>query len=153
MESTRAKDAISRAAFGLVVLLFVFGPLPTGLDSRREGASLSGPCLFPREVESVSGATISVLCLDEKDSIRSDSPVVLQGPARLLYGLRFDLNQVSAKALEALPGIGPTRAAAIVQWREARPFQSVSELRAVPGIGPVTVERLSPYLSVHEDDV
>jgi competence protein ComEA len=46
-------------------------------------------------------------------------------------------------ALEALPGIGPSIAQAIVEWREANgPFASVDELEDVPGIGPATLAEI-----------
>ena len=61
------------------------------------------------------------------------------GAARLLWGLPLDLNRENARALEALPGIGPTRAQAIVA---ARPFCRPADLARVPGIGPVTLRVL-----------
>ena len=55
----------------------------------------------------------------------------------------LDINSASAAALEALPGIGPVRAAAIVRYREEHgPFPSVEALITVPGIGPATVANL-----------
>ncbi|MSQ33763.1 MAG: ComEA family DNA-binding protein [Dehalococcoidia bacterium] len=54
-----------------------------------------------------------------------------------------DINSASTAALEALPGIGRVRAAAIVRYREEHgPFPSVEALSAVPGIGPATVASL-----------
>ncbi len=54
-----------------------------------------------------------------------------------------DLNRASAKELEALPGIGPARASAILRWRgEHGSFATVDDLLEVPGIGPATLERL-----------
>jgi competence protein ComEA len=54
-----------------------------------------------------------------------------------------DLNRASLKELEALPGIGPARASAIVRWRgEHGSFRTVDDLLDVPGIGPATLERL-----------
>ena len=48
----------------------------------------------------------------------------------------LDLNTATAAQLEALPGIGPSLAAAIVAEREKRGgFRSVGELRDVRGIG------------------
>ena len=54
-----------------------------------------------------------------------------------------DLNSRTAAELEALPGIGPAKAAAIVRWREEHgPFTSLEALQEVPGIGPGTVAML-----------
>ena len=60
------------------------------------------------------------------------------GAAGLLCGRLLDLNAASPEALEALPGVGPARARALV---EARPFASLAEVERVPGIGPVTSVR------------
>lgn len=54
-----------------------------------------------------------------------------------------DINTADAAALEALPGIGPSIAQAIVEWRAANgPFASVDELEDVPGIGPATLAEI-----------
>ncbi len=55
----------------------------------------------------------------------------------------LNLNSASLSELDALPGIGPARAAAILQEREARgPFSSVEALSRVPGLGPSAIARL-----------
>jgi competence protein ComEA len=47
-----------------------------------------------------------------------------------------DLNSATAEQLDALPGIGPSTAAKIVEYRQAHgAFHSLAELDAVPGIG------------------
>ena len=54
-----------------------------------------------------------------------------------------NLNTASLSDLDALPGIGPARAAAILQEREARgPFASVDDLARVSGLGPAAIARL-----------
>jgi competence protein ComEA len=54
-----------------------------------------------------------------------------------------DINTADATALEALPGVGPSIAQAIVEWREANgQFASVDELEDVPGIGPATLAEI-----------
>jgi competence protein ComEA len=60
-----------------------------------------------------------------------------------------NLNTATLSELDALPGIGPARAAAILQEREARgPFASVEELSRVPGLGPAAIARLRDRVAV-----
>jgi competence ComEA-like helix-hairpin-helix protein len=55
----------------------------------------------------------------------------------------INLNSASLSELDRLPGIGPARAAAILQEREARgPFASVEALSRVPGLSPAAIARL-----------
>jgi competence ComEA-like helix-hairpin-helix protein len=62
---------------------------------------------------------------------------------------RLNLNSASASELDALPGIGPARAAAILQEREERGrFGSVEELSRVPGLGPSAIARLRDRVTV-----
>lgn len=60
-----------------------------------------------------------------------------------------DLNSADAAALEGVKGIGPARAAAIVQYRDKHgPFASVDDLVKVPGIGDKSIVQLRDQLSV-----
>jgi len=59
----------------------------------------------------------------------------------------LDLNRATAEQLEALPGIGAVKAAAILAVRDSRGgFESMEELEAVRGIGPALVEKLRPLV-------
>jgi competence ComEA-like helix-hairpin-helix protein len=59
------------------------------------------------------------------------------------------LNRATAKELEALPGIGPLRAEAIVRDRERNgAFASVDALTRIPGIKPALVARVRQRLQV-----
>jgi competence protein ComEA len=54
-----------------------------------------------------------------------------------------NLNSATADELDALPGVGPATAAAIIAHREQHgPFGSVDDLADVRGIGPAKVEAL-----------
>ncbi len=60
-----------------------------------------------------------------------------------------DINRAGERELETLPGIGPAKAAAIVEFRETYgPFLSVEDLEMVSGIGPSTMESLAGLVTV-----
>ena len=62
---------------------------------------------------------------------------------------KVDINTANAKLLETLPGIGETRAQAIIQHREEHgPFRRVDDIVAVPGIGATTLEGLRDLVEV-----
>ncbi|MFH7326204.1 ComEA family DNA-binding protein [Desulfurivibrio sp. C05AmB] len=61
----------------------------------------------------------------------------------------LNINTASQEELQALTGIGPSKAAAIIESREsAGPFASIEDLARVPGIGARTVENLSDRITV-----
>ena len=63
----------------------------------------------------------------------------------------INVNTATATELEALPGIGPSKATAIVEYREANgPYSSLGELDAVPGIGPATLENMKSEVEFGE---
>ena len=78
--------------------------------------------------------------------------VILLGLTLLFSTLAWagvDINSADASALESLPGIGPSKAAAIVQYRtDHGPFKSVDELDNVPGIGSATLAALRDQVTV-----
>lgn len=60
-----------------------------------------------------------------------------------------DLNTATAEQLDALPGVGPVTAAAIIAWRQANGrFTSVDQLADVDGIGPARLEKLRSLVRV-----
>lgn len=61
----------------------------------------------------------------------------------------LDLNTATVTELDALPGVGPSKAAAIVQYREQHGrFAAVDDLAQVRGFGPAVVSRLRGQLAV-----
>jgi competence protein ComEA len=60
-----------------------------------------------------------------------------------------DLNSATVEQLDALPGVGPITATAIVAWRQAHgKFTSVDQLADVDGIGPARLDKLRALVRV-----
>ena len=58
-----------------------------------------------------------------------------------------NVNSAGVSELETLPGIGPSKAGAILDYRAKNgPFESLAQLDAVPGIGPATLENIRPHV-------
>ena len=75
--------------------------------------------------------------------------LVLGAPAHAACSV--ELNSASSAQLETLPGIGPAKAAAILDYRTtAGPFTTVDQLDNVTGIGPATLENVRPFVCVGE---
>ena len=120
---------------GLAALLLAGG---VGLLQWPGARATPLPCEIPTLAEA-RGALAGVRC-------GASGGASLENAARLLFALPLDLNRADARALEALPGVGAGRAAAIVRAREEAPFCTVGALARVPGLGPVTRARVAPYV-------
>ncbi|TMA36297.1 MAG: helix-hairpin-helix domain-containing protein [Deltaproteobacteria bacterium] len=60
-----------------------------------------------------------------------------------------NVNTASAAELEMLPGIGASRAKALIEAREAKGgFKSLDDLLAVKGIGEASLAKLRPHLTL-----
>lgn len=77
-------------------------------------------------------------------------PMLLIAPMLALAGDKVNINTATAESLaEAIQGVGPSRAQAIVKYREKHgPFNAVDDLVLVQGIGLKTVEENREALTV-----
>ncbi|MFM9034298.1 MAG: ComEA family DNA-binding protein, partial [Mycobacterium sp.] len=77
----------------------------------------------------------------------AEVPVAPAAPAKPVGPI--DLNTATAEQLDALPGVGPVTASAIVAWRTANGrFSAVDQLAEIDGIGPARLEKLRPLVRV-----
>lgn len=61
-----------------------------------------------------------------------------------------NINTATQSELEALQGIGPAKARAIIEYREEKgPFASKDDLVNVNGIGPGTINQLRESITVN----
>ena len=58
-----------------------------------------------------------------------------------------NINTATAAELELLPGVGPSRAEAIVAARKQRSFEKIEDIMRVKGIGRATFRALRPLLT------
>jgi competence protein ComEA len=64
-------------------------------------------------------------------------------------GEKVNLNTASADELQTLPGIGPSYAQRIVEYRDKNgPFKKVEDLLNVRGIGEKTFDRIRDRITV-----
>lgn len=61
----------------------------------------------------------------------------------------LNINTASQEALETLPGIGPSKAAEIIAYREQTGlFETIDDLLNVPGIGPMILDSIRDFVIV-----
>jgi len=64
---------------------------------------------------------------------------------------RVNLNRAEAWLLDALPGIGPGRAQAIVDYRDKYgPFRRIEDLFKIEGIGSSTLDRIRALITLED---
>jgi competence protein ComEA len=92
----------------------------------------------------VDGMRVHIPHLGEAPAAVPTPPVDTRSTGVAIPVGPINVNTATVEQLITLPGIGETKAQAIVA---ARPFASVDDLERVPGIGPKTLETLRPLVS------
>lgn len=101
---------------------------------------------WPRSVQAVLVAVLAVglIGLVASAVVPGTQPIEKQESVG-----RIDLNQATVAELQLLPGIGPSLAQRIDDYRQAHgPFQTVADVRKVPGVGPALLERIRSRATV-----
>jgi competence protein ComEA len=130
-EGSRVQDAITSAGG----LLTEANPDAINLAARLEdGEQLDVPYKAGYAPTSSSSAPFQV--------------VSTQGPSSSNADL-ININTATLEKLDSLPGIGPTTAQKIIDYRAQHgPFQQIEEIMNVSGIGPATFDRIKDLITV-----
>lgn len=100
------------------------------------------------------------------DETAEQTQAVISSPAVRTEGLELDLagetavaadgeivniNTADVAQLDTLPGIGPSTAEKIVEYRDTNgPFATIDEIMSVSGIGPAKFEQIQSFITVEE---
>ena len=95
-------------------------------------------------------ALTAMLVLIEQHSASAPSPTVRQSaPPTEARDTRIDINTATATELQTLPGIGTSRAQAIIRLRAQQPFRSLAELTDRGVLTATEVRRISELATAY----
>ncbi|MDP6542888.1 MAG: helix-hairpin-helix domain-containing protein [Phycisphaerae bacterium] len=115
---------------------------PTPIESML-AVRLAGTQVIPQE--RYSPAPSALQTPDDVAKVPDSSPQCV----------RIDPNTASLESILSIPGIGLTRAKAIIEYRQSHgpgAFETPEDLAKVPGIGPQTVRQIAGELSLPASD-
>ena len=135
----RVGDALARAG-GL--LADADPALVNQAEPLFDGAQVHVPLPQPPEAEAASTSEAPSAGLSGQSS-----PAAAGASGSAPSGGLVNVNTAPLALLETLPGIGPSKAAAIIA---ERPFDSVEDLERVPGIGPKALATIAPLVKVRD---
>ncbi|CAN5300954.1 hypothetical protein BH09SUM1_BH09SUM1_09600 [soil metagenome] len=113
------------------------------VQNKSHVSYVSAPPVAKREGAAAAGQTPASVAI-----VRA-KPTPAPLSAAAAPGGLLNLNKATQADLEGLPGIGPSKAAAIIQDREQNGlFHTVAELDRVKGFGEKAIAQLGPLLTV-----
>lgn len=111
-------------------------------DADREALNMAAPIM--------DGQQLRVPRIGEAVPAAAPAPAATSGAGATSGATgAVDINTADATALDALPGIGPATAEAIIAYREANgPFKRGEDLQNVKGIGPAVYAKIAAQIVV-----
>lgn len=95
------------------------------------------------------GQQITVPTIEEAAEWTPEEITQISADEKADGGDKVNINQAAADELMTLPGIGESKAAGIIEYREsAGGFQSVEEIKNVSGIGEAVFERIKDRIVI-----
>jgi len=114
--------------------------LPQG-SRVQDAINSAGGFLLGADTESINLAAL----ITDSSQINIPSTLVHENYATG----KVNINSAEVDELDKLPGIGPTTARNIIEYRrENGPFTYLEDIQKVPGIGPATYENIKNLISL-----
>jgi competence protein ComEA len=133
-EGARVQDAID-ASGGLLASADISGINLAAL--LEDGQQLSIPYKSGQEPQQ-----------EDDDSLVLPGATATKSPSESNQDL-ININTATAAELDVLPGIGPTIAQRIVDYREENgPFDAIEDIMKVSGVGPSTFDQIKDLITV-----
>jgi competence protein ComEA len=134
----------------------VNGPLKAALDNvqiKDEPELMKSSTIpsdyFSSQKGAVNKGNTSEAHKDETKKARTTTQEAAKATTETDSSALLDLNHASQSELEKLPGIGPSKAKAIITFRDQhKGFRNLEQLLEVKGIGPKVLERLSKLIRI-----
>jgi competence protein ComEA len=114
------------------------------------GGAVANPGLYPlRQDDTIDSLVQTAGLIPDADAGKIKIYVPKTG--EVSEPQRIDLNRAEAWLLDALPGIGPGRAQAIIDYRNQNgPFHRIEDLLNVGGIGNDTLDTIRDLITVQD---
>jgi comEA protein len=112
------------------------------------GGAVSNPGLYPlRQGDTVESRIKTAGRIPDADT--GQIKIYVPKTGELSQPQRIDLNRAGVWLLDALPGIGPGRAQAIIDYRNKNGyFHTIEDLLNVEGIGESTLDNMRDFITV-----
>ncbi len=114
------------------------------------GGAVANPGLYSlREGDTLDSLVQTAGLMPDADTDKIE--VYIPEVGEMSQPQKIDLNRADTWLLDALPGIGPGRAEAIVDYRgQNGPFHRVEDLLNVEGIGESTLDSMRDFITVQD---
>ena len=147
LRETLSVTALEARAVLLVALVFSVGTAATFLETESDlHATATRIDEMLDSLERREDATSGPVSTDQQNvETTQTSPQEARAPTHPRRPI--NLNTATAAELDALPGVGPATAQAIVASRARSRFTSTDDLMDIRGIGEKKLERIRPYVT------
>jgi len=139
---------LSKSKINAIQDKITFGTTTTKKSTAKSSKKTTTPETTSSETSTSSRSKSSKSTTSESSGSKTVSPTG-SSTGKLAPGQTVNINTASAEQLDALPGIGPSKAQAIIDYRnEHGRFTSIEDIRNVKGIKEGEFSKIQDYIRV-----